>query len=319
MPPRQIRTWYWNGEDPLEEIERRIAAACLHYGIAAEDIGDRLFINSGRETEIVIASQAKNGITIAVPVVAALKETILRNRIDVVCVDPFVRCHAVQENDNVAINTVARLWAEIAEATNCAIDLVHHIRKGPNGTESTIYDARGAAALVDASRSARVLNVMSKDEAERAGIEEKHRRHHFRVTNGKANLAPPPDKSLWRQLVSVPLGNEGPSLDEPQDHVAVVAPWTWPNPFADVTTADLIAVQKHVAKGKWRENNQAKDWVGKAVAEVLKLDVESERDKEKIKGLLKVWIENGALKVVKEYDPKDRKDYKFVTMGEPAW
>jgi hypothetical protein len=31
-PARRLRVWYWNGEDPKEEIERRIAAICLHYG-----------------------------------------------------------------------------------------------------------------------------------------------------------------------------------------------------------------------------------------------------------------------------------------------
>ena len=47
-PIKQLRVWYWNGEDPQLELQRRFAAAIKHYGLKPEDIDDRLFINSGR-------------------------------------------------------------------------------------------------------------------------------------------------------------------------------------------------------------------------------------------------------------------------------
>ena len=34
-PRRRLKVWLWNGEDPLDELQRRIAAACKHYGISA--------------------------------------------------------------------------------------------------------------------------------------------------------------------------------------------------------------------------------------------------------------------------------------------
>ena len=39
-PVQRLRVWYWNGEDPQEETDRRLAAACLHYGISPEEIED---------------------------------------------------------------------------------------------------------------------------------------------------------------------------------------------------------------------------------------------------------------------------------------
>ena len=39
-----FRVWYWNGEDPMEELQRRFAAAARHHGLRAEDLGDRLFV-----------------------------------------------------------------------------------------------------------------------------------------------------------------------------------------------------------------------------------------------------------------------------------
>jgi hypothetical protein len=68
-PDRPLRVWIWNGEDPLEELERRIAAVCLHYGITKADIGGRLFLNSGRNQPLVIAERTRNGTTVVKPVV----------------------------------------------------------------------------------------------------------------------------------------------------------------------------------------------------------------------------------------------------------
>ena len=51
-PAKPLRVSYWNGEDPLEETERRVAAICQHYGITENDLGGRPFIDSGRETPL---------------------------------------------------------------------------------------------------------------------------------------------------------------------------------------------------------------------------------------------------------------------------
>jgi len=36
-PVKKLKVWYWNGEDPREEIDRRFAAICKHYGIKPEE------------------------------------------------------------------------------------------------------------------------------------------------------------------------------------------------------------------------------------------------------------------------------------------
>ena len=49
-----------------------------------------------------------------------------------------------------------KAYADVAQETNCAIDLVHHSRK-PNGTAVGIEDARGASAAIGAVRAARTF------------------------------------------------------------------------------------------------------------------------------------------------------------------
>ncbi len=211
-------------------------------------------------------------------------------------------CHGASENDNGAINAVAKTIARMADETGTAWDLVHHSRK-TGGAEVTVEDGRGASALLAAARSGRVLNPMTKEEAERAGVEKP--RGFFRVDNGKANLAPPPDKSEWFALKSVSLENGGENPFDQPDYVAVVAQWQWPDALEGVTVTDLRKVQTAVAAGSWRKDAQAAEWVGKAVAQAMGLDVSDRAAKAKISGLIKTWIGTGMLKVV------DGKDEKF--------
>lgn len=312
-PAKPLRVWYVNLEDPREEIERRIAAICLHYSIEAADLHNRLFFD-GRETEIVIAEQAKTGgVRIAKPVEEALVSALLANEVDALLIDPFVSTHRVSENDNMAIDAVVKAFCRIANEADCAIELVHHVRK-TGGAEITAEDGRGASALVAAARSVRVLNPMSDKEASDVGVGE-FRRYHFRADNGKANLAPPGTKAVWYKLTSVPLGNGNADVASDEgDQIGVVTPWQWPDALNGVTVSDLCRVQSAIAGGKWRENSQAKDWAGYAVAKVLSLDVGQRADKARIATMLKTWIKNGALVIVEGLDEK-RKPRSFIEVG----
>lgn len=60
-PPHPLRVWVWNGEDPTDELDRRFQAACLHYGIKPEDLGDRYMSDSGRDVPIAIAEVGQMG------------------------------------------------------------------------------------------------------------------------------------------------------------------------------------------------------------------------------------------------------------------
>ena len=250
---------------------------------------------------------------IAKPVIDALKHTIRENKIDVFVVDPAVASHAVPENDNGAINAVCRQWAMLAEETGCAVELVHHVRKGAAGqTEHTVDDARGAGALLAAARSVRVLNRMTAEEATRAGIGKP--RSYFRIDTGKANMAPPAESSTWRQIVNQPLGNDrGPVRG---DSVGVVVQWTWPDLAGGLTPDDVRAIQRAISEGQWRANAQAKDWAGHAVANALDLDLSEPAVRASVKAILKSLISSRWLKETDHKDDDTRKLRPFVVVGE---
>jgi RecA-family ATPase len=299
-PSHPLRVWYWNGEDPYEEIERRIAATMQQYGLTPEDIGDRLFINSGRTTPIVLATSAKGETVVADVTVASMTETIEENQIDVVIVDPFVSSHRVSENDNNAIETVVKKWAHVAEQTKCAIDLVHHSRK-THGEEVSVEDGRGASALLAAVRSARTVNTMTKDDATKANVSDERRRY-FRVDNGKANLAPPSEKAIWRHFQSVALDNG--------DFVGVPVPWDMPpTAIAGMSEDEMGRIEREVGTGgPWRKSDQTKEkdkWIGVPVARALDLDLDEAKDR--VRKVVAALIKDNLLE---EYEVQDEKRQK---------
>jgi hypothetical protein len=312
-PKRQYRVWYINLEDPQDEIDRRFAAIFKHYGITQEDLGNRLFTDSGRDRNFIIARENKTGIDFDKQALADIATTIRENKIDYVVADPFVNCARFAENDNNKMAAIIEAWAAIGESQNCAIGLAHHVRKGASGGHNggyTVEDARGAGALVNSCRDVRVLNTMTKDEGV-AGVE--RHRSYFRIDSGKTNLAPPPEDSEWRKIVSVDLGNA--MGDCPADRVGVVTSWEWPDPLATLTVADLIAAQKAVSKdGPWRKDLRADNWVGKPIAKALSLDIDSKADIAKVKGALKIWTENGMFKEVEGKD-EQRRHRTFIEVG----
>ncbi|MBB4235062.1 bifunctional DNA primase/polymerase [Rhizobium esperanzae] len=313
-PPHRLRVWVFNAEDPRDEMERRIMAACIHYNLKPDDIEGHLFLDSGREQELVVALEdKKTGVKIQEPIVEAVVEQIERNGIDVMIVDPFVSTHGVNENDNGAIDKVAKLWAQIADYTNCAIDIVHHLRKVAD-REATVEDARGAVSLIGAARSVRVLNRMSDEQASEAGIDKADRFGYFSVNYGKANLTPLSSKLDWRRLVSVPLGN-GRGLTKPQDFAPVVTEWKWPSAeeIAQEVAPEKLAAIKAVLDGQdWRASDQSNEWAGYAVARVLEMDADDKSDKRKIARLIDNWIKQGELVKHRLHEIKTRKLVPYI-------
>jgi hypothetical protein len=296
------RVWLYNLEDPAEETERRIHAALERFDLAPEDIGDRLYCDTGREQPLCIAEELDNGVRLITPVIDSIMAEIIDRHIDVLIIDPFVSSHTVSENDNGRIDKVAKEWSRIADTCNCSINLVHHVRK-TNGAEVTAESSRGAVSLIGAARSVVVYNRMTKEEGERAGIAPDQRGFYFRTQNDKANLAPP-EAADWHRMNNVDLANG--------DSVGVACPWEWPDSFEGVTTWHLKQVQQRIGEGQFRRDVQASNWAGIIVADVLGID--PAKDRARIKDILKAWLQTDMLREV-EGEDKHRKPRVFIEVG----
>lgn len=295
--PEPLRVWYWNGEDPNDEAARRIQAAAIRHGLTPDDIASRLFVDSGREMRLKLASMVRGEIVLDEELFEEIESALIARRIDVWTIDPFISAHQVSENDNGAIDAVIKRLGIVAERAKVAIELVHHVRKGNGVSETTVEDARGASALIGGVRSARVLNVMSKDIASAAQIEPKDRYRYFSVTNGKANLGPRSDVGVWREIVSVDLNNGGLALDS-SDHVGVVVHFKMPDALGSIPE-NAAEIAQDVARqfDTGRLSSRSPDWFGHLVGPRLNIDTENPEGKAIIKMLMAKWLENDVLAI----------------------
>jgi RecA-family ATPase len=238
QPEERLRVWYHNGEDPRDEIDRRLAAICQHYKIPQEELQGWLWTTSGTEFPLRVAkgyAELKIDTVLVQEISAAINDT----QIDVAIFDPLVTLHSVSEVDTGKMDAVVRLFAGIADENDCAIEMAHHVRKPAAGTTTDydVHDIRGVAAITDAVRAARVLNRMNEKDAEAAGCGETERLSRFRVDRAKGNYSPA-RAATWRQFINIELANG--------DEVGVVAPWDFPGqgaPTPEKEAADRKAEQ----------------------------------------------------------------------------
>lgn len=299
-----LTVWLYNLEDPMEETERRLHATAKRFSITPDDVAGRLYVDSGRDQPCVVAEETINGTRIIRPVVDSIIEELTSKQIDVLILDPFVSSHALSENDNRAMDMVVKEWARIADACNCSINLVHHVRKA-NGTETSTDSARGAKSITDAARSVVVYNRMTKDEAEAAGIPPNEAVFHFRTQNDKANLAPA-DKADWFRMNNVDLDNG--------DKVGVACPWSWPDLFSGISLDKTRQVQKAVSGGKYQlDIRSRKQWVGNIISGILGMDPAD--DKKRLQSIIKEWIKNDVLRTYTDLNDH-REERQFVEVGK---
>jgi RecA-family ATPase len=222
MPEQRCRVWLHNGEEPLEELNRKILAVCQLYNLPQEELRNYLFCTSGTEVPLKVA-RGYNELRLDKGLIRDMRDHMLENKIDVAIFDPLISLHGTSEMDNNRMDEVMRIFIGLAEVCGCSIEISHHTRKGSAGSaefDRTGDDSPGATAVRDAVRGMRVLNIMSTAEAGKVGIDEVLRFSYFRVDPGKSNMTAPGRAPVWRKFESVFLPNG--------DDVGVVTRWEFP-------------------------------------------------------------------------------------------
>ena len=174
-------------EDDKDELRRRIAAARLHYGINPSELHGWLFCAAPKGVKL---AEVRNGTRQIGILDKMLRKTIEQRKPDLVMLDPFIKLHALEENDNGAMDFVCDLLVQLAIEYDIAVDAPHHTKKG----QLTAGDAdvgRGASAARDAGRLIYTLTRMSEDEANAFSITLEDRPRYVRLDTGKVNTAPP--------------------------------------------------------------------------------------------------------------------------------
>jgi hypothetical protein len=291
-------------EDDQDEMKRRVAAACIHHGVDRADLKGWLFLAAPKGFKLAEVNN-KGARQIGI-LEKMLRKTIEVRKPDLVMLDPFIKLHALEENDNGAMDFVCDLLVQLAIEYDIAVDAPHHTKKG----QLVAGDAdagRGASAARDAGRLIYTLTRMSEDEAKTFGLKPEDRPRYVRLDSGKVNTAPASGEATWFKLIGVPLGNgndEYPNGDEVQTVIRWHPPQTWDGLSSVQLNAALTEIDAGRANGQRYSHASAAGT--RAAWPVVQRHCPG-RTEAQCRVIIKTWIKSGLLYLDDYDDPVERK------------
>jgi hypothetical protein len=290
-------------EDDDQELDRRIAAALIHHKIDRSELKGWLYIAAPKGVKL---AEMKNGSRQIGQLEKLLREAIQRRKPDALCLDPFVKTHALEENDNGAMDFVCDLLTKLAIEFGIAVDAPHHTKKG-HLAPGDADNGRGGGSIRDAARLVYTLSTMVEDEAKAFGIPEGERRDYVRLDSAKVNIVRQASKATWFKLVSVKLGNATEQYPNGDD-VQTVESWSPPETW-DVPTPALNAALTEIEAGM--SNGQRYSDASAARERAAWLVVQRhcpDRTEPQCREIIKTWVKVGVLFSETYHDPIKREE-----------
>jgi hypothetical protein len=295
-------------EDGTEELQRRILAAMIQHKIDRTDLKSWLFYAAPGAAAGKLMTTDKTGRTLRGQLAASIEATIIRRDIDLVAIDPFVKSHAVPENENSLVDDVMQVLSDLATKYDIAIDTPHHVSKATGPAEpGNANRGRGATAMADAARLVSTLTTMSTEEAEMFGVAETERKQYVRVDSAKVNITRNGGAPKWFRLVGVRLGNAT-DLYPNGDEVQTVEPWQQPELWSglsiDLLNRALTQIDAGLPDGnRYSDASKAEE---RAAWRVITDLVPTKSDRQ-AREVIRAWVKNGVL-VRRDYtNPQTRK------------
>jgi hypothetical protein len=317
---RRVNGAIFNLEDPMDELNRRLAALMMRHRVSNEDVAGRFFLDDGEDRGLTMAALDEEGFNVVHPDEDALIAEIQGHDIGIVVCDPFAESHTLEENSNPQMVKAAAAWRRVARVTSCSVLLVHHVRKG----DATGIDAaRGAKALTDSARVGLLLSTMSERDGEAFGVDADDRWQYVRLDDAKRNMAPAA-KAKWFKLDQVELGNTDDPVYPHGDKVAAIIPWEPTNVWQATPVADLNAAIDTIRDGPspgvlftaTRRGSSSARWAGNVLCKEFAV-TESQAGQ-----MIAAWLKDGLLWEDTYYHSEFRRQVKGVRVNEnkrPGW
>ncbi|MCJ2061891.1 AAA family ATPase [Methylobacterium sp. J-088] len=229
------RVLYISTEDSTEELNRRFYAAAQAHGLTPADLAG-IQVMGVDIARLNLTTASDRGVPIISPAgLQTFTEQLAAFQADVVVLDPLGPLIPVGLNDNGLVASLMAQLKALAVQHDFALLILHHFKKGSDGTAEAVG---GASAIVNFARAASSIETMSEREASAFGILPSERWRHLRVTDLKVNLAPPADAADWLTLSSVTLPNAAPPDYPLGESVQAVVPFVPPPVGAATNTID---------------------------------------------------------------------------------
>lgn len=204
------KTIVYNGEDDLEEQSRRLLAVCMGYGFDFDQVKQNIMLLSPRQLKLDLVAQDRGRPYRNDVLVDNLIREASNPDVGVLILDPLVKIHRCDESDNVQMDFVMETLTDIAYHANVAVLALHHTTKASSKQEDKVGNAdiaRGASAIVNASRIAFTMMNATNQDAEDYGMQIEERNMWVRLDDAKMNLSLAGDKAVWFRKEGIKLPN----------------------------------------------------------------------------------------------------------------
>jgi hypothetical protein len=308
---RRCRVLLISLEDDQTELQRRIAAVLIHFGVKRSELKGWLFCAT--PTGVKLAEQ-RNKMRVVGDLERRIRDAVARRQPDLVALDPFIKLHDLAENDSGDMNFVCSLLTRIAVESQIAVDVPHHVHKGTIAAGDA--DAgRGSSGIRDAGRLIFTLTMMSDTEAQAFNIEPDQRYAYVRLDSAKVNITPRSGAAAWFRIVGVPINNATPEYPT-GDTIQVAEPWSPPDAWTNLSTATLNAMLDFIDAGcRDKDSDQlngerfsnapaAKD---RAVWPVIQRFA-PDKTEAQCRTIIHKWLDNGVLYPKDYYSPSQRRE-----------
>lgn len=206
---KQCNVLFVNKEDDMDEMRRRVRAACILYKIDPKSVTGKVYTISSNDAPFLVARRDKHSLIVSPDVPRAI-EYMRAHNIGLVFIDPMVESHEGDENDNAQMAAVMACYKLMARGADASVCVAHHNSKPPGGDSSghagNMHAGRGASSIPYAARVALTLMPMTPKEAIEYGREGQHL-DFVRLDDAKANNSKASPRARWFERVSVDLPN----------------------------------------------------------------------------------------------------------------
>lgn len=277
---------YFSAEDDQDEIDRRLDAICaaedIHLDVAFEL---HILPLAGEDAALVTESHRAMRLQ-KTPLFRDLAATVEALTPMLLILDNLADVYSGNENNRSLVKAFVSMLRGLCLMYDCTVLMLGH------PSLSGIQSGSGMSGSTAWSNSVRSRIYLKRPDG--------------------ADLAADDDNARILEVMKANYGPVGQRLELKWKNGRFVRE-TPQNAWDRVTTADLERLQERFRAGFWRVNEQAAEWGGYAVAEILDMDVgrgiaakerskEQNRSRQNVRTYLAAWLRNGAVHVVNSFD-----------------
>ena len=207
IPVKPGKVLIINAEEPIDEMARRLRAACQGYEYDFDEVSENVKFISGYDNPLLITKQSGSTREIIVDAKTdAIAAYCRESDVSLVIMDPIAEFGHGEENDNNAQKQFFQALRKMAADGNFALLAFAHTPKTTSwASRANMNMVRGAGSVVGVARFVFTMLKLPVDEAEAYGIDKAEAWRYTALDLAKGNMIKGDHPGIWQKKESIDL------------------------------------------------------------------------------------------------------------------